>query len=173
MAQRSSYKRLLPLDDRRRRGSFAEYTPTGAIDATDIGRTTMQYSADGSRLYAIVQSPKALLAGGATNLQGVFESPNGDPTGPWQLIADSTKLGASGSALQNLAGYHVGIQSWYNQALQVDPKDPKHVYVSLEEVFQTRDAGATFTTASPTGTTASPAATPARRPPTRTSTRSR
>ena len=40
-------------------GSFAEITPAGAIDATDIGRTTLAYAADGSRLYAIVQSPKA------------------------------------------------------------------------------------------------------------------
>ncbi|GAA1876225.1 WD40/YVTN/BNR-like repeat-containing protein [Lapillicoccus jejuensis] len=130
-------------------GSFKKFTPAGAIDATDIGRTTLQYAADGSRLYAIVQSPKALLAGGATNLQGVFVSPSGAPTGPWQLVADSAKLGASGSALMNMPGYHVGIQSWYNQALQVDPSDPMHVYVSLEEVFQTRNGGTTFTTASP------------------------
>lgn len=129
-------------------GSFSKLNLRGSIDATDIGRTTLAYSTDGSRLYSIVQSPKMLLAGAATVLQGVFVSASGNPAGPWTTIATSAKLGASGSALGNLAGYHVGIQAWYNQALFVDPTDAKHVYVSLEEVFQTNDGGATFTTAS-------------------------
>ena len=130
-------------------GSFAKAELTGDIDATDIGRTTFAYSGDGSRLYAIVESPRLLLAGEATNLQGVFVSKSGNPAGPWTKIADSAKLGASGSALKDLPGYHVGVQSWYNQALAVDSADPMRVYVSLEEVFQTTDGGATFTTASP------------------------
>ncbi|WP_344312242.1 hypothetical protein [Fodinicola feengrottensis] len=129
-------------------GSFQRVTPAGDIDATDIGRTTLAYAADGSRLYAIVQSPKKLLANDDTNLQGVFASASGNPAGPYTRIADSDSLGASGSALQNLAGYHVGIQSWYNQVLAVDPKNPMHAYVSLEEVFQTNDGGSTFQTAS-------------------------
>ncbi|WP_163510548.1 glycosyl hydrolase [Fodinicola acaciae] len=129
-------------------GSYRLINPSGAIDTTDIGRTTLAYAADGSRLYAIIQSPKRLAANGATNLQGVFVSTTGDPTGPYQKIADSDSLGASGSALQNLDGYHVGIQSWYNEALAVDPTNPLHVYVSLEEVFQSNDGGATFQTAS-------------------------
>ena len=95
-----------------------------------------------------MQSPKLLLAGGATNLQGVYVSANGNPAGPYTKIADSAKLDASGSALQNMPGYHVGVQAWYNQALLVDPHNPMKVYVSLEEVFQTNDGGATFTTAS-------------------------
>ena len=130
-------------------GSFHEITPAGDIDATDIGRTTLAYAADGSRLYAIVQSPKALLTGQATTLQGVFVSKSGDPTGPYTKIADSTSLGKSGSALGGLAGYNVGIQSWYNQALAVDPHNPMRVFVSLEEVFETTDGGTTFDTASP------------------------
>ncbi|HEU5271016.1 MAG TPA: hypothetical protein VFU36_13915 [Jatrophihabitans sp.] len=129
-------------------GSYTKITPTGDIDPADIGRTTFGYAADGSRLYAIVQSPSKLLSGGATNLQGVYVSKDGNPTGPYTKIADSDSLGASGSALQNLPGYHVGVQSWYNQALLVDPHNPMKVYVSLEEVFQTNDGGATFTTAS-------------------------
>ena len=130
-------------------GSFQKITPGGEVDATDIGRTTLTYSNDGSRLYAIIQSPKELLAGDATNLQGVYVSKTGDPKGPYTLIADSDKLGDSGSALKDMDGYHVGVQSWYNQALAVDPKNPDHAYVSLEEVFQTDDGGSTFTTASP------------------------
>jgi hypothetical protein len=131
-------------------GSFAAVTPTGAINTADIGRTTLAYAADGSRLYALIESPTLLATpGSATNLQGVFASASGNPTGPYTKIADSDKLGASGSALQSQPGYHVGVQSWYNQALAVDPKDPMHAFVSLEEVFQTTDGGATFTTASP------------------------
>jgi hypothetical protein len=130
-------------------GSFTKITPTGDIDTGDIGRTTFGYAADGSRLYAIVQSPSKLLAGDDTNLMGVYVSASGDPSGPYTKIADSTSLGASGSALQNMPGYHVGIQSWYNQALLVNPKNPLDIYVSLEEVFKSTDGGASFTTASP------------------------
>ena len=130
-------------------GSFHKITPTGAIDTTDIGRTTLAYAGDGSRLYAIVQSPSDLLAGAATVLQGVFVSASGNPAGPYTKIADSTSLGASGSALGDLAGYNVGIQAWYNQALAVDPSNPMHIYVSLEEVFESGNGGKSFTTASP------------------------
>ena len=38
--------------------TFTSVTPTGDIDASDIGRTTFAYSADGSKLYAIVQSAR-------------------------------------------------------------------------------------------------------------------
>lgn len=130
-------------------GSFSKITPTGDLDGTDIGRTTLAYASDGSKLYAIIESPAELASGGPTNLKGVYVSENGDPTGPWTQIADSAKLGASGSAIGSLPGYHVGVQSWYNQALAVDPKNADHVYVSLEEVFETTNGGNTFTTASP------------------------
>ena len=37
--------------------TFSEVTPTGALQgATDLGRTTFAYSADGSRLYAVIES---------------------------------------------------------------------------------------------------------------------
>lgn len=131
--------------------SFHKINPSGAINASDIGRTTFAYAKHGHRLYAIVQSPTLLLTNANSNLQGVFVSPHGNPKGPWNLIADWQKLAASGSALtpQNQPGYQPGIQSWYNQALAVDPKNPMHVYVSLEEVYQTNNGGKTFTTASP------------------------
>jgi len=130
--------------------SFAKIVPTGTDGpATDTGRVTLAYAADGSALYALVQSPDLLLSGAATNLRGLYEIPGGDPTKPYVKVADSASLGRSGSAISSFPGYHVGIQSWYNQALAVDPTDPKRVYVSLEEVFQSDDGGRTFTTASP------------------------
>jgi sugar lactone lactonase YvrE len=130
--------------------TFSQVTPAGAINAADIGRTTFAYSADGSKLYAIVQSPAALLAGAPSNLQGVFVS-TGSPAsvaGPWTLIADPTTLSNSGSA--NAYGPDsVGAQAWYNQTLAVDPTNPNHVYVGLEEVFETFNGGTTWNTAAP------------------------
>ena len=57
--------------------------------------------------------------------------------GPWTKIADEAKLAAAVSALAVGSGYGVGVQAWYNQTLAVDPADANHVYLGLEEVFQT------------------------------------
>jgi sugar lactone lactonase YvrE len=131
---------------------FSPIQPIGNLDGSDIGRTTMAYASDG-KLYAVIESPAALNAGSpnATNLKGLYVSRSGDPRGPWKLLADSPALQASGSALAaNISpNYRVGIQSWYNQVLAIDPANPDHVYVSLEEAFQSNDGGKTFTTASP------------------------
>ena len=51
-------QRLLPVH-RRRASTFTLVTPGGDINASDIGRTTFAYSADGTKLYAIVQSPSS------------------------------------------------------------------------------------------------------------------
>ena len=132
--------------------TFSKVTPTGDINAADIGRTTFAYSADGSKLYAIVQSPAKMAAGAISNLQGVFAATGsgGAPAsvaGPWTLIADATKLSHSGSA--NAYGPNsVGAQSWYNQDLAVDPANPNHLYAGLEEVFESSDGGNTWNTAS-------------------------
>jgi hypothetical protein len=122
-------------------GSFSKINPTGDIIANDIGRTTFAYAADGSKLYAVVESSSQL------NLQGVFVSSNGTPAGPWTLIADSNKLCNSGSACQTAVP--PGLQAWYNQYLIVDPADPNHVILGLEETFQSFNAGSTWTTINP------------------------
>jgi len=129
--------------------TFNAITPSGDIDTTDIGRTTFAYSADGSKLYAVIESPAAEAAAKESVLQGVFVSANGDPNGPWTKIADEAKLAASGSALPVGSGYGVGVQTWYNQDLAVDPANPAHVYLGLEEVFETSNGGSTWDTASP------------------------
>ena len=41
------------------------------------------------------------------------------------------------------------MQAWYNEFLTVDPNNDEHVFAGLEEVYQTFDAGATWTTISP------------------------
>ena len=131
--------------------TFQPVTPTGQIDASDIGRTTFAYSADGRKLYAIVESPAKLAANDETSLQGIFVT-SGSPAsvaGPWTKIGDEAKLAASGSALAVGSGYGVGVQSWYNQDLAVDPHNDDHVYAGLEEVFESTDAGGHWVTASP------------------------
>jgi hypothetical protein len=127
-------------------GSFNQVTPSGAINASDIGRTTFAYSTDGSKLYAVVESPSKLVAGRSTNLQGVFLSTSG-PAGPWTLIANASKLCGSGSACPTFG--NVGVQTWYNEYLTVDPANANHVILGLEETYQSFDAGATWTTINP------------------------
>jgi hypothetical protein len=131
--------------------TFSEVTLSGAINAGDIGRTTFAYSADGTRLYAIVQSVSMLAAGNESVLQGIYVS-SGSPAsvaGPWTLIGDEKTLSGSGSALAVGSGFGVGVQSWYNEDLAVDPSNPDHVYAGLEEVFESTNAGSSWVTASP------------------------
>jgi sugar lactone lactonase YvrE len=131
--------------------TFSQVQISGQINAKDVGRTTFAYSADGTKLYAIVESPKMLNAGDESSLQGIFVS-SGKPAsvaGPWKLIGNEKSLAASGSALSVGSGYGVGVQAWYNQDLAVDPADPNHVYAGLEEVFESTNGGASWVTASP------------------------
>jgi sugar lactone lactonase YvrE len=131
--------------------TFSQVQISGQVNAKDVGRTTFAYSADGTKLYAIVESPKMLLAGDESVLQGIFVT-SGKPAGvagPWKLIGNENSLAASGSALPVGSGYGVGVQAWYNQDLAVDPADPNHVYAGLEEVFESTNGGASWVTASP------------------------
>jgi photosystem II stability/assembly factor-like uncharacterized protein len=134
---------------------WAKINPTGGLDATDVGYANFAYSSDGKKLYVINQSPRKIGTNGRipqTFLDGVYESDHG-LVGPWNRIASSDKLGATstGSALANNQGqgYSPGIQSWYNQFIQVDPTNANHVIVGLEEVYETRDAGSHWTAVAP------------------------
>ena len=128
--------------------------PNGWVPAKAQGRVTFVYAADGSKAYAIAQSPQLLNVGtnGKTLLQGVYASNNGDPAGPWTKIATSEKLQASGSA-QKISrigkGYGPGVQAWYNQFLAVDPSDSNHLYLGLEEVYETQNGGSGWSTIAP------------------------
>ncbi|MFF7355854.1 glycosyl hydrolase [Streptomyces filipinensis] len=115
-------------------------------DADDVGNVTFARSADGSRYYAIDQSPKQLSTNPDSGLEGIYAS--GSPAGPWTKIADYKGLAADNSALTS-PGYMPGVQAWYNQFLTVDPADPQHVYAGLEEVYETKDGGANWSTVGP------------------------
>jgi hypothetical protein len=124
--------------------------PTGAINPKEIGNATFAYAADGSRLYVVMESPALLnKAGSTTVLAGVFVSANGNIAGPYTQIATSSVLANSGSAMKRTEigpGYQPGIQAWYNQSLAVDPANPNHVYLGLEEIYESWDGGATWQT---------------------------
>jgi hypothetical protein len=137
---------------------WTKIDPTGGLDATDIGNVSFAFSADGKKLYAINQSPRKLNSLGAipnTFLDGVYVSSTGALAGPWTRVASSEQLGATatGSALYaNFGlGYSPGIQAWYNQFILVDPTDAtgNHVYVGLEEVYETKNGGRTWNTVGP------------------------
>jgi photosystem II stability/assembly factor-like uncharacterized protein len=120
--------------------------PQGWVPAKAEGRTTFVFSDSGDKAYAIIQSPYLLNIGtnGKTLLQGVYASNNGDPNGPWTKIATSEKLQSSGSAqaINRIGkGYGPGVQAWYNQFLAVDPNDSNHLYLGLEEVYETQNGG--------------------------------
>jgi hypothetical protein len=133
--------------------SWTKINPTGGLDATDIGNVSFAFSKQGDTLYAINQSPRKLNSLGAQNtyLDGVYVSKTGSLTGPWNKIASSDKLSSHGSALKGVfgQGYSPGIQSWYNQLIIVDPANANHVYVGLEEVYETTDGGSNWTTVGP------------------------
>ena len=129
--------------------TFTRINPTGALNPRDIGRATLAFASDGSKVYALVESMTHYLHSKQTALAGVFVSPSGSVVGPWNKIADSGKFGGSGSALQNATFYRPGVQAWYNQFLDVDPEDPNHVFVGVEEVFETEDGGSHWNAIAP------------------------
>jgi hypothetical protein len=138
-------------------GTWTRINPGGAINPADIGYATFAFASDGSKLYVINESVKLYNQGTGTAaanslLDGIYVSNTGNPTGPWNKIADSTKLANSGSALKQSIGgkgYGPGVQAWYNQFLTVDPANPNHVYAGLEEVYETTNAGSSWTTPGP------------------------
>ena len=127
------------------------------MPADDIGYVTFAWAKDASKLYAINQSPALLnKATGTVNsyLDGIYVSPNGSITGPWNKVATSTKLASSGSALKQSVGgkgYGPGIQAWYNQFLEVDRTNPALMCTPVQR-RSTRPAtpGSSWTTPGPT-----------------------
>jgi photosystem II stability/assembly factor-like uncharacterized protein len=126
--------------------------PQGYVPQSAQGRGSIAYSPDGSKLYVMIEDPVAFNhTGGGTNLEGIYLSTR-DVRGPFNQIASPGVLMNSGSAQKPGsigAGYKPGVQAWYNQFIAVDPADGNHLYVGLEEVYETTDAGKTWNTAAP------------------------
>jgi photosystem II stability/assembly factor-like uncharacterized protein len=137
--------------------TWTKINPSGAINPKEIGYVTLAYAGDGSKLYAINESTSMYnrltgIASYNTILDGIYVSNTGNAAGPWNQIADSTKLANSGSALKQALGgkgYGPGVQAWYNQSLIVDPNNPNHVVAGLEELYETTNGGSNWTTVGP------------------------
>ena len=127
--------------------TWAKSKPSGAINPKEVGPSDMAYSADGKALYVVMESTVGFDTK-TSALAGVYASKNGSPDGPWSQIASPEKLSNSGSALKTPGdhSYPVGVQAWYNRFIGVDPTDSQHVYVGLEEVYETRNAGTSWST---------------------------
>ena len=136
-------------------GSFRQINPQGALGTTDVGNTEFAWGTDAAGtkkvLYAVVESPRKLNHSPQTVLNGVFRSSSGTLAGPWNRIADSGKLQSSGSALSGSNGtfYRPGIQAWYNNFIATEPGHPGHLWLGLEEVYETTNGGSNWTTPGP------------------------
>jgi hypothetical protein len=125
--------------------------PQGYLPQNAQGRGSLAYSADGSKLYVLVESPLAFNKAQATGLAGIYLSTR-DVDGPFNQIASPSSLMNTGSAQKpGSIGtfYKPGVQAWYNQFLVVDPADSNHVYAGLEEVYESTDAGKSWVAAAP------------------------
>src|SRR3954454_5697345 len=126
--------------------------PQGYVSQKAQGRASIAYSRDGGKLYVLVEDPVSFAHnGGGTMLEGIYLSTH-DVKGPFNQIASPSVLMNSGSAQKPGSigtGYKPGVQAWYNQFLVVDPANANHVYVGLEEVYETTDAGKSWVTAAP------------------------
>ncbi len=137
------------------RGTYTQVNPQGVLGYQQVGNTEFAWGTDAGGhktvLYAIVESPTKLQHSPQTVLYGVFKSPSGTLAGPWTRIADSGKLQASGSALTGGNGtfYRPGIQAWYNNFILTQPGHPDHVWLGLEEVYETKDGGTSWMTPGP------------------------
>ena len=130
-------------------GATWDMVTADGIDNPQIGKSSFAFGSDG-RLYALVESIQKYLFNPETALMGVFVSHSGEAAGPWYQIASSKRLGRSpGSALGFGSGYSPGIQAWYNQAIAVAPHNPDRVFIGLEEVYETRHTGKSWTTIGP------------------------
>jgi hypothetical protein len=125
--------------------------PQGYLPQNAQGRGSVAYSADGKKLYVLVESPLAFNHAQQTGLAGIYLSTRG-VDGPFAQIASPSVLMNSGSAQKpGSIGpfYKPGVQAWYNQFLAVDPASADHLYVGLEEIYESTDAGKTWVTAAP------------------------
>jgi hypothetical protein len=145
------YKGIYVSRDFGRRNTWERLELRGDLDAEEIGRASLAYSSDGTRLYALIESWRSFVEGAKTQLYGVFMAPKGNPGGRWLKIAGPRTLHNAKGSFTAVPGHLSlpGTQARYNQSIGVDPNDRDHLYIGLEELYETTDAGDTWITAGP------------------------
>jgi photosystem II stability/assembly factor-like uncharacterized protein len=136
-------------------GSFHRLTTSGLglpNEAGDpLGRISLAYASgpgqDHDVMWAVVQDAgkqngdtlvSQLVGANYTVLNGVFRS--GDDGATWDLKALPEQLiAAPGTAMtvRSVLLYSPGIQSWFNQWIDVDPGNADTVLLGLEEIYKT------------------------------------
>ena len=134
------------------------------MPASDIGYVTFAFAADGSKLYAINESPTLLnKATGNVNslLDGVYVSNTGCRAGPWiedRRLPEARQLRLGAQAAVGGKGYGPGVQAWYNQFLTGRPDEPEpRLRRPRRGLRDLRTAARTGTPSRRTGTSTSPA----------------
>ena len=136
-------------------GTFQQINPQGGLNTNDVGNAEFAWGTNAAGrktvLYAVVESPNKLAHSPQTVLKGVYRSSTGTLEGPWNRIADSGKLAGNGSALTggNGVNYRPGVQAWYNNFIATEPGNPDHVWVGLEEVYESTNGGSGWTAPGP------------------------
>jgi hypothetical protein len=131
--------------------------------ADKIGRTTFTYQygkeQDNAVIWAVIQDPGKMndennplafdLTGQPvakvpfTTLNGIYRSVDDgatwEPKGSYETLVAAE--GSSYTPTFTASQTGPGAQSWYNQWVRVDPVNPDHVLVGLEEIFETATPG--------------------------------
>ena len=134
-------------------GTFSKVTLTGFAPQANIGRISLAVTPTTNNLVmAVVQDAVCFNAGSCapgTVLNGIYKTTTG-PSGTWAKVSDSAEFQSDpNSALWTSkigSGYAPGVQSWYNQYVLIDPVDPNHMVVGLEEVYDSTDGGQNWDT---------------------------
>jgi hypothetical protein len=131
--------------------------PVDGESADPIGRISLDYSADGSALWAVVQDPGKLnhdnnpinfttpVAVPPTNLNGVYRSLDDGLVwalkGSYHTYEDPATNPGSAEQVLGTALSGPGVQAWYNNYVLVDPASASRVLVGLEEIYMTTVGG--------------------------------
>ena len=133
--------------------TWTRFKPVGYAPNENIGRTTLLVSPTNHNvIYALIQDAKFFNVGTGWNgtvLHGVLKS-TGGIDGPWTKVVDAQELASDpGSAMDPRKigpGFAPGVQSWYNQYIIANPKNPSHLIMGLEEIYQSLDGGQNWDT---------------------------
>jgi hypothetical protein len=131
--------------------------PVDGVSSDPIGRISLNYSHDGSALWAVVQDPGKLNKDNnpinfttptmtpPTNLNGVYRSLDDGLVwalkGSYHTYEDPLTNPGSAEQVLGTALSGPGVQAWYNNYVLVDPANANRVLVGLEEIYMTTVGG--------------------------------